>query len=51
MGSDLRTHDRSDEGGAVATFLRRSGIAGPLEYAGQLAHGLAHPELLRSGAP
>lgn len=50
MGSDLRTHDPSDEGGAVATFLRRSGIAGPLEYAGQLVHGLAHPELLRSGA-
>ena len=34
----------------VFRFLRRLGLAGPIEYAAQFLHGLARPRLLRSGA-
>ncbi len=34
----------------IADFLKRAGLAAPLEYLGQTVHGLAHPSLLRSGA-
>lgn len=36
--------------GRFGQLLRRVGVAGPIEYAFQLLHGLLHPHLLRSGA-
>lgn len=36
--------------GSVFRFLRRTGLAGPVEYLAQFLHGLARPRLLRSGA-
>lgn len=41
---------RKSDVGRIGQALRRSGIAGPLEYAFQVLHGLGHPHLLSSGA-
>ncbi|HEX6760510.1 MAG TPA: alpha/beta fold hydrolase [Propionibacteriaceae bacterium] len=40
----------SSDVGRLGQVLRRLGIAGPVEYAFQVLHGLAHPHLLTSGA-
>ncbi len=41
---------RASDVGRLGQLLRRLGLAGPIEYAFQLFHGLCHPHLLRSGA-
>lgn len=38
------------DAGPVGRMLRRIGLAGPVEYAFQVLHGLLHPHLLTSGA-
>ncbi len=47
--SQASTSQASDTG-RLGQLLRRIGLAGPIEYAFQLPHGLLHPHLLRSGA-
>lgn len=41
--------DASDVG-TFGQFLRRAGLAGPIEYLFQVIHGLRHPRLLTGGA-
>ena len=40
----------TSDAGPVTRTLRRTGLAGPVEYAFQVLHGLRHPHLLKSGA-
>lgn len=40
----------TSDAGPVTRTLRQIGLAGPVEYAFQVLHGLRHPHLLKSGA-
>jgi hypothetical protein len=46
----VTTTSSASDTGRFGQFLRRVGLAGPIEYLFQVLHGLCHPRLLTSGA-